>query len=573
MIFTIEVNNKTIRAKRGDTILETLIANGISVPTLCRMQGFTPTGACRMCVVEVEGKPDLVTSCSHPVEEWMKIYTHSPRVINARRTLVELLLSSHPDDCLYCIRNKNCELQDLAEELGIRERRLPTVRKQVKKDPSSVSLTRDPAKCILCGRCVRVCKDLIGVSTLDFIGKGMKMIVGPTFNNNLNISNCITCGQCIMVCPTGALHERDNVSQVIEALQNPDKYVVVQISPSISVSLAEEFGLRAGKELDGLLVATLRRIGFRKIFKTAFAADLMLMLMADELIERMEHQGPLPMFSSSCPAFVKFIEQTYPDLIPHLSVVKSPQQLMGSLIKHHFSREIRVKPEKIVSVSLAPCTAAKFEAQRDEFTARGISDVDIVITTRELIRMIKLFGIDIHQLTPEMADAPFSVRSSAAKMTGVPGGLTEAFYRTLYFRLTGKHLMNFKLTPMRSNKSIKELVTKTGKVRLALAAVNGLANAMDLIKKARTPDNEWHFIEVMACPGSCISGGGQPFVKKNEEVRARIKTIYDLDDKDSIKVPDKNLSVREMFSRYQEKEKELLMQKLYTTYHERKVLL
>jgi len=373
MVFNIEVNNKIIKARRGDTILETLRRNGITVPVLCNMEGFTPTGACRICVVEVEGRNDLVPSCSQPVEEWMKIHTHSPRVINARRTIVEMLLSSHPDDCLYCIRNGNCELQDLAQELGIRERKLPVVKRQVKKDPSSSSVHRDPAKCILCGRCVRVCKDRIGVSTFDFIGKGMKTTVGPTFNNRLNVSNCINCGQCIMVCPTGALHEKDNIAQVQSALQDPEKHVVVQISPTVSVSLAEEFNIRTGKELDGLLVAILRKMGFDRIFKTAFAADIMLLRVVDELADRLERNERLPMFSSDCPAFVKFMEQSHPDLLPHLSVSKSPQQIMGSLIKHHYARDQKVKGEKIVSVSLMPCTAKKFEAQREEFTVKGIS--------------------------------------------------------------------------------------------------------------------------------------------------------------------------------------------------------
>lgn len=573
MIFNIEVNNKTIKAKRGDSILETLRRNGITVPTLCSMEGFTPTGACRMCVVEVEGTQDLVPSCSYPVEEWMKIYTHSPRVINARRTIVELLLSSHPNDCLYCIRNKNCELQNLAEELGIRERRLPVVQKKVKKDPSSTSIIRDPDKCILCGRCVRVCKDWIGISTLDFIGKGMKTIVGPTFNNKLNISNCITCGQCIMVCPTGALHEKDNINQVQEALQNPEKFVVVQISPTVSVSLAEEFNIRSGKELDGLLVATLRKMGFNRVFKTAFAADIMLLQQVDELVERLEKNENLPMFSSDCPAFVKFMEEYHPDLLPNLSVCKSPQQIMGSLIKHHFAREQKIKAEKIYVVSLMPCTARKFEAQREEFTQKGISDVDVVLTTRELARMIRLYGLDIQQNAPEVADMPFAIRSSAAKIIGASGGVTEAIYRSLFYKLSGKHLMNFKVAAMRSNKSVKEFSTKVGKFQLGFAAVNGLGNVHPLIKQIKAGKNDLQFIEVMACPGSCINGGGQPIGCDKEAVKARVKTLYDIDEKESIKASYKNLSAVELFGKYTGKEKESFLEKLKTTYQKRDVLL
>lgn len=573
MIFNIEVNNKVLKAKRGDSILETLNQNGISVPTLCRMQGFPSSGACRLCVVEVEGKEDLVPACSHNVEEWMKIHTHSPRVINARRTIVELLLSSHPDDCLYCIRNKNCELQELADELGIRERKLPIVKKQVKKDPSSVSITREPDKCILCGRCIKVCRNWIGISTLDYIGKAMNTIVGPTFDNKLNISNCITCGQCIMVCPTGALHEKDDVNKVLLALQDPDKYVVVQISPTVSVSLAEEFNIRFGKELDELLVATLRRMGFNKVFKTAFAADIMLIQMAEELIDRMEKNERLPILSSNCPAFVKYIEQTYPDLIPNLSVIKSPQQIMGSLVKHHFAKDQKVKAEKIFSVSLMPCTAAKFEASREEFTHKGNSDIDVTLTTRELARMIRLYGLNIQQLAPEVSDTPFVIRTSASKIIGTSGGLAEALYRTLYYKLTGKQLINFKIAALRGNKKIKEYNSKIGNHKIGIAAVNGLSNAVELLDKIIEGKSAYQFIEVMACPGSCVNGGGQPIGSGQEAIKARIKTLYDIDEKESVKASYKNMAVTELFDKYIDKEKESFFQQFITSYQKRDVML
>lgn len=573
MIFNINVNNKILKARKGDTILETLRKNGITVPTLCNMENFTPTGACRICVVEVEGYDELVPSCSHPVEEWMKIKTHSPRVIRARRTIVELLLSSHPDDCLYCIRNKNCELQTLAEELGIRERRLPVVRLMKKKDPSSASIVRDPAKCILCGRCVRVCKEKIGISTFDFIGKGMKTIVGPTFNKNLNVSNCINCGQCIMVCPTGALHEKDAISAVSEALQDTEKHVVVQVSPTVSVSLAEEFNVKSGKELDGLLVATLRKMGFNKVFKTAFAADMMVMQIVEELLERLENQQNLPMFSGDCPAFVKYMEEFHPELLPNITTCKSPQQIMGSLVKHHYARNQKIKAENIFSVSLMPCTAKKFEARREEFTQKGISDVDAVLTTRELARLIRLFGLDIQQVAPELADSPFAVRSSAGKIVGTSGGVAEAVYRALYYKLTGKQLVNFKVTQMRSNKSTKELYTKIGKQKIGIAAVNGLQNAMELINQIKAGRDDLHFIEVMACPGSCINGGGQPITQSQESLKARMKTLYDIDEKESIKASYKNPAVIELYGKYTGKEKESFLEKLKTSYQGREVLL
>jgi len=401
----------------------------------------------------------------------------------------------------------------------------------------------------------------------------MKTIEGPTFNNLLNISNCITCGQCIMVCPTGALHEKDNIGQVQEALQNPEKYTVVQISPTVSVSLAEEFNVKSGKEMDGLLVATLRKIGFKKVFKTAFAADIMVMQIVEELVSRIEQNESLPMFSSDCPAFIKFMEEYHPDMLHHISVCKSPQQIMGSLIKHHFSRQQKVKAEQIHSVSLMPCTAKKFEAQREENTHKGIQDVDSVLTTRELARLIRLYGLDIQQSEPELADSPFAIRSSAGKIIGASGGVAEAVYRTLYHSMTGKNLLNFKITALRSNKNVKEIHNKIGKTKIGIAAVNGLENAKELIKQIKAGRNDLQFIEVMVCPGSCISGGGQPIIKNKEAVKARMKSLYDIDEKESIKVSYKNPAVKELFEKYDGKEKESFREKLKTSYSKRDVLL
>jgi iron-only hydrogenase group A len=573
MIFNIEVNNKIIKARKGDTILNTLRRNGISVPTLCNMENFSPTGACRICVVEVEGHDDLVPSCSYPVKEWMKIHTNSPRVIRARRTIVELLLSSHPDDCLYCIRNRNCELQNLADEMGIRERRLPIVKKHRKRDNSSISILRDPEKCILCGRCVRVCKEVIGVSTYDFIGKGMKTKIGPTFNNPMNVSNCITCGQCIMVCPTGALHENDNINLIQQALQDKNKYPVVQISPTISVSLAEEFGLKSGKDIDNLMVAALRKLGFKKVFKTAFAVDILVIQLASEIISRIENNLPLPVLSSDCPAFVKFMEEYHPDMLHYLSIYKSPQQMMGSLIKHHFARKQKVKSENIFTVSLMPCTAKKFEASREEHSHNSIQDVDAVITTRELARLIRLYGVDILQANPEMPDTPFALRSSAGKIAGTSGGIAEAVYRTVYYQITGKNLVNYKITQLRSSKTYKQVHATMGKTKIGIGAVSGIQNAKDILEQIRAGRSDLHFIEIMACPGSCIAGGGQPITRNKDAVKARMKALYDIDDKESIKVPYRNPGVNELFEKYTGKENESFNQNFTTSFRKRDVLL
>lgn len=387
MIFDIEVNNKIIKARKGETILSALNRNGIKVPTLCFMEDLLPTGACRICVVEVEGQDNLVPSCAQPVEEWMKIKTHSPKVIKARKTIVELLLSNHPDDCLYCERNGNCELQKLSIELNVLERRISGRKGNQKADRSGSSMVRDPKKCILCGRCVRVCEEIVGVTAIDFIKRGNHCEITTSFEKGINLSSCINCGQCIMVCPTGALYERDHLPEIVDSLNNPSKHVVIQYSPTISVSLAEEFGVKAGKDINGMLNAALRKIGFNKVFDCSFGADINTIEAANQLVDRIKTNQKLPMFSSCCPAWVKYAEQTHPELIPNLSTTKSPQQMMGALIKSYYAENHDIAPENIYTVAVMPCIAKKFEAQREEMTHKGITDVDAVLTTRELARL------------------------------------------------------------------------------------------------------------------------------------------------------------------------------------------
>ena len=441
MLINIEVNNKKIKAKKGETILETLYSNGIKIPTLCRMEGFSPTGACRMCVVEVEGKAGLIPSCSHPIEEPVKIRTHSPRVISARKMLVELLLSNHPDDCLYCIRNGNCELQDLAVELNVRERRISGEKSKARSDHSSPGIVRDPAKCILCGRCVRVCDEVLDISTFDFIKRGNKTAVATSMNKDLNFSNCINCGQCIMVCPTGSLHEKTNFDIVQDMLSNPEVKVIAQYSPSISVSLAEELGLRSGKDINGILNTTLKRMGFDKVFDNSFGADLAIYEQSAELADRVKNDENLPMISSCCPGWVKYMEQSHPDMIDYVSTGKSPQQMLGAMIKSYYAEKENISPEKIFSVSIMPCTAKKFEAQREEMTHKGVSDIDVVLTTRELMKLINLYGIDVQSLDEEMPDYPFNTRSSSGKMVAVTGGVSEGILLLIFKEVLCSNLL------------------------------------------------------------------------------------------------------------------------------------
>ncbi|MBD3288278.1 2Fe-2S iron-sulfur cluster binding domain-containing protein, partial [candidate division KSB1 bacterium] len=444
-MITIEVNNRKIQANEGETLLTVLKREGINVPTLCHLEGLFPTGACRMCVVEVDGYAGLVPSCAYPVSEGMKVKTHSERALRARKTIIELLLSDHPDDCLYCVRNKNCDLQDLAEELGVRQRRYVGEKNTYNIDTSNPSILRDPAKCILCGKCVRVCEEIQGVSAIDFIGRGSRAHVGTAFDEGLNVSSCINCGQCIVVCPTGALREKSDIKEVMDALNDPDKFVVVQHAPSISVTLGEEFGIKPGNDVIGIMTATLRRLGFERVFDTAFTADLTIMEEASELVNRIQNGGKLPMMTSCSPGWIKFVEQYYPDFIDNLSTCKSPQQMMGAIIKSFFAEREGIDPDNIYSVSIMPCTAKKFEAERPEMVQHGVADIDAVLTTRELARIIKMRGLDLKNMEPEASDNPFGERSSAGKLFGVSGGVAEAAVRTAHYLLTGSEMENMKM--------------------------------------------------------------------------------------------------------------------------------
>ncbi len=570
----IEVNNKVLEANQGETILDVLNKNGIRVPTLCHMKNYFPSGACRMCVVEHENSGKLITSCSYPCEEGMKIKTHSARVVESRKIIVELLLSNHPDDCLYCVRSGNCTLQDLAVEHHVTERRINGEKNNFHKDLSSPSISRDPDKCILCGRCVRVCEEVMAVSAIDYINRGSRTVIGTTFNKGLNTSSCVNCGQCIMVCPTGALTEKGHINEIQMALRDPEKRVVVQYAPAISISLAEEFGMKPGTDINGVMNAALRKIGFDNVFDTSFSADLTIMEESAELIDRVSNGGVLPMFTSCCPGWVKYAEEFATDFLPNLSSCKSPQQMLGAVIKSYFAENVNIKPANIYSVSIMPCTAKKFEAQREEMTRNGISDVDAVLTTREFAQLIKLYGIDMHKLKPEITDSPHGVRSSAGKLFGASGGVMEAAIRTAYFKITGEELIEFKVNAIRGRAGRKEVKIKAGNIELGAAVVSGLENARELLEEIKNGRDDLHFIEIMACPGGCINGGGQPIGADDEAIKARLMSLYDIDEGATIKVSHKNPEIIELYDKFLEKplghkSHELL----HTTYGEREVSL
>ena len=545
-----EVNGRNIQAKEGETILQAVTRAGIKVPTLCYMEGLLPSGACRMCVVEVAGAPSLVPSCSFPAAEGMKIKTSTPMVLQARKTVVELLLANHPDDCLYCIRGGNCDLQQLARAHGVRQRVFRGPRIKRGKDVSGPSLVRDPEKCILCGKCVRICEEVQGVSAIDFIQRGAKTVIGTAYNEGLNVSSCINCGQCVLVCPTAALSERSHVAEVLKALNTPGKTVVVQHAPAVSVSIAEEFNYKPGTDIDGKMVAALRRVGFKKVFDTSFTADLTIMEEGSELVKRVTGGGVLPMFTSCSPGWIKFVEQFYPELIPNLSTCKSPQQMMGALVKTFFAQREKLNPADIVSVSIMPCTAKKFECGRPEMGREYASDVDYVLTTRELAELFRTAGVDPSALEPDTADTPFGDRSGAGKIFGASGGVMEAAVRSAYFLITGSEMKDYTIQELRGMKGSKELRVKAGGLELGAAVVSSLGKARQLIEEIKAGRSDLQFIEVMTCPGGCINGGGQPLRADPEAVKARMNALHQVDKNAPLRVSHKNTQVKRLYDEF-----------------------
>jgi iron-only hydrogenase group A len=573
MLFSIQVNNKKIKAEKGETILSALNRNGIIIPTLCRMKDFTPTGACRMCVVEVEGRDRLVTACSQPVEEWMKIKTHSPRVILARKTIVELLLSNHPDDCLYCDRNLCCELQRLAEELNIRERRIRGKKIKPRLDQSSPAIVRELSKCILCGRCVRVCEEVITSTSLDFINKGRETHVGAAMDRDFNFSSCIHCGQCVLVCPTGALHEKHNISEVQEYLNKPEAVKVIQYSSMAVYGIAEELGMRYTRDFDKILNSILRKIGFDKVYKTGTGTDVCITEITSQLSDKIENKSGTPLYISACPAWVKYAEQFMPSILPLLSSVKSPQQITGVLIKTLVAGQLGVKPEEIFSVSVTPCMAMKFEARRDGMMRKGISDVDSVLTIRELARLIRLYGIDTTNIEYEPADEPLAGRSSAAILAEVSGGFAEGVIRSMYYLKTKKEPEKQIFKKLRAGGIFRELTVEIGETSVSVAVIDGLTG-LEKLKTAFAAGKKYDLIEVMTCSGGCVHGAGLPFNASKDEIKSRSKLVYQSDETEAINLPCKSPALINLYEKYLKENVEIADKKIFhTRFEKRNVLL
>ncbi|MFA6598110.1 MAG: NADH-dependent [FeFe] hydrogenase, group A6 [Ignavibacteriaceae bacterium] len=544
------INKIKVKAEEGMTILDAAKSVGISIPTLCHIKDLLPTGACRICSVEVENQRNLVPSCAFPISEGMKVETNSSRVRRARKTIVELLVENHPQECLICVRNGNCELQTLSERYGVREHRYQGEQKQHAIDISSPSMERDPAKCILCGRCTRICNEVQKVGAIDFTMRGFQTIVTTPYNQGLNISDCILCGQCILVCPTAALREKSSMKEVANAINSKTKYAVVQIAPAVRASLGEEYNLPLGTDVTGKLVAGLRRLGFKKVFDTNFAADLTIMEEANELIERITKGENLPMFTSCCPGWVKYAEQKHGDLLNHLSTCKSPHEMEGAVLKTYYAKKMGIDPKDVFVVSIMPCTVKKYESARQELSEEFLPDVDAVLTTRELTRFFNVAGIEFTDLPDEEFDNPLGESTGAAVIFGTSGGVMEAALRTAYFNLTGNHLKNVDFEEVRGLDGLKEASIKINGNTINIAVVNGIGQVDPVIKEIREGKSKYHFIEVMACPGGCINGGGQPVHQKTDKVIMRMKALYAIDKKMKLRRSYENESVKTLYKEY-----------------------
>ncbi len=529
MDFTIDVNGRSIKVTEGETLLNALHRNGIRIPTLCHMNRLSPSGACRLCVVEVEGKRDLITSCSYPVEKDMKVLTNSQRVIKARKSLVELLLSNHPDDCLYCERNGQCELQWLAEEMNVKERKFFGKKNQYFPDNSSSSVARDPAKCILCGRCVRICEEIQLVTAIDFIGRSNVTTINSAFQKGLNDSTCIDCGQCITVCPTGALIDISHIEKVQSAINNKGKRVAFMVSPSVVASFAEEYNLKPGPGVEGIVAAALKKCGADYVFNMGFGIDQNITGEAMTLLERLASSTELPCLSACCPAWVKYIELFRPEWMGSLTKLKSPQQIMGSMVKFGDESNSISSRESMYTVSVTPCVANKFEASREEMTHRGISEVDAILTIREFFRFVRTHGIDMKNIEAESMDTPYQHATAASWKTGYSGGKAEAVALEA-FLIAGGNVNDFKFTIPKNTSAKKETKVVINNQPIGFAWVSGIAEADSYLQSLFDENrSDIHYIEVMACPRGCVGGGGQPINRSPEKPKSRKKMCQELE--------------------------------------------
>ena len=574
-MINLTIDDQKIKVPEGTTILEAAKQAGIDIPTLCFLKEINEVGDCRMCIVEVEGRRGFATSCIQTVEEGMVVHTHTQNVLEARHVILDLIISNHAKDCLTCTRSGNCELQMLATKFNVLSVEFPGEMTQHKVDDLSPSIVRDFNKCILCRRCVAACKNVQQIGAIDVINRGFESCISTVGDCSLNNVNCTFCGQCIEACPTGALHEKESINDVWAKLKDPDTYVVVQTAPAVRVALGEEFQMPIGTNVAGKMVTALKRLGFDKVFDTNTGADFTIMEEANEFVKRFKKNDNLPMMTSCCPAWVKYIESYEPDLLPHLSSCKSPHQMFGALIKSYYANKMGINPEKIYTVSVMPCIAKKFERQRPEMQNDGLWDVDNVITTRELSRMIKQANIEFTKLEDSEFDAPMGEATGAGAIFGTTGGVMEAALRTAQDTLTGKSLDKIEFEQVRGGKGIKKATIEIAGKPIKVVAASGLSNARKILDEIKSGKADYQFVEIMACPGGCIMGGGQPIKssKTRSEVdvrKLRADSIYSIDEKSTIRKSHENPVLKKIYEEYLEEPGNYRAEKLlHTNYRKR----
>ena len=574
-IVHVKINGIPVEVEEGTSVLNAAKKAGVRIPTLCYHDDLMPFGSCGLCIVKQEGSAKILRACAAPVNEGLSVITNDNELFEVRKTILELILSTHPSSCLSCIRNGECELQDLAAEFGIREQPFEVRLSDREKDESSASIVLDPEKCIKCGRCVQVCQDLQGVFALEFIGRGDGTVMAPAAMLKLDDSPCVRCGQCAAHCPVGAIYEKDEISSFRQAIADPEKQVVVQIAPSIRVGLSESFGLPAGTVTTKKIYAALRRLGAASVHDTNFGADLTIMEEGSELVGRLTKGGALPQLTSCCPAWIDYVEKYYPDLLDHVSSAKSPMQMVGAIEKTYFAKKMDIDPAKLYTVAIMPCTAKKYEAYRDEsMRSSGFQDVDLVLTTREFARLIKSSGIDFLHLEEEEADSPIGEYSGAGTIFGATGGVMEAAVRTAYHVVTGKEMDRIEVESVRGLSEIKKGTVDFDGTPVRVAVVHGLSHVDELLDEIRAAKAEgkqapYEFIEVMACRGGCIAGGGQPY-GANDILRAERSAGLYADDKNSaVRCSHHNASIKKLYEEFLDKPmSETAHHLLHTTYQE-----
>ncbi len=552
------VNGLDVEVAEGSTILEAALAAEIRIPTLCKHPDLPPTAACGICIVKAAGYPNMVRACTTPVEQGMRVVTHDPEIVRVRQTILELILSAHPNECLTCGRHGTCELQELAQDFGIREEHLPSVCRELPRDDSTGCITLDPRKCIKCGRCLQMCQQQQDVWALSFMERGLNTRIAPAGDIALVDSPCVHCGQCSAHCPVGAILEYDQTETVWDALRDPGKHCVVQIAPAVRVSLGEAFGYEPGTNLSGQLYHALRRMGFDAVFDTNFGADVTIMEEASEFVERLQSAPErLPLVTTCCPAWVDFMEKFHSDIIDHFSTCKSPHAILGTLAKTYYAEKVGVAPESIFMVSIMPCTAKKYEITREAaMYASGDQDVDVALTTRELTRMIRQAGIALQSLNClELPDSPMGEYSGAGVIFGTSGGVMEAALRSAHHFLSGEDRPDLEFEPLRGLEGIKEMQVEIDGRTVRVAVAHGLGNVQQVLDRVRTARREgrempYDFIEVMACPGGCVGGGGQSWNVSDRVRKQRANGLLKEDRVQEVRTSYANPWIKQLYAEF-----------------------